>query len=472
MASPINDSYTGASGVTIAGGRSVGSSSLPHNAILDLIAAAPELSWLQVNTNTYESVWAPVDLRAPFGSGVGPPDAVINAWSSFAWDSIHHRLILWGGGHANYAGNEVYTWSAVTWQWELAYHTADVLPLGGTYITADGWQNSAMSSHTYKNQTYLPIQDKFLTMGGAAHNSGALFAVIEDVGGSPSVIRPVGAYTLDMAQAGQGKVGGSTGSNSKRGGYAEVNLSGANAWKPRDWYLDHPSINSLAASVSRLGGTSAYAVENGHDVIYQAASNGSGGGHGLTRFEFVNNDYHNDIITTLGIPWNAPGGENTGAYDPAHQVFVCAIAASGTPFFGWDLKTGGPNNKNFNVVNAGLTGPGTAEYISLNVSTPFAIEYDAVRQRFVAWSKGGKAFSITVPAGNPTPVTGWVVTKLLDPTTNRPQTGAEMGSQNDTGIYGKWRYAPDLDAFVALQRTRDGNIWILKPENWLDPRTP
>jgi hypothetical protein len=465
MATPVADAFTAASGNPIYGGRR----GLPV-ALLAQIAAAPASSWLKANTNTYESIWDPVDLRAPFGAGVGSPEAVINAWSSFAWDSKHHRLILWGGGHANYGGNEVYTWSAMTQQWELAYHSSDVLPLGGTYITADGWQNSAMSSHTYKNQIYLPILDKFLTMGGAAHNSGALFSVIEAVGGSPSVLRAVGAYTLDLAQAGQGKVGGSPGSNCKRGAYAGVDLPGANAWKPRDWYLDHPATAALAAASNRLGGTSAYAMENGHDVIYQAASNGSGGGLGLTRFEFIDNDYHNDIITTVGIPWSAPGGEKTGAYDPVLNIFVCAVAATGTPFFGWDLKTAGPDNKNFNVVDAGLTGPGAAEYISLNATDPFTIEYDPVRHRFATWSKGGKVFSIAVPAGNPTPLTGWVVTKLADPTTARPQTGTEMGTQNDAGIYGKWRYAADLDVFIGLQRIRDGHIWVFKPEGWVDPR--
>ena len=53
----------------------------------------------------------------------------------------------------------------------------------------------------------------------------------------------------------------------------------------------------------------------------------------------------------------------------------------------------------------------------------------------------------------------------------RPQTPAEMGSNASTGVTGKWRYAPDLDAFIGLQHNTDGNVWAFKPAQWQDPRT-
>ena len=47
---------------------------------------------------------------------------------------------------------------------------------------------------------------------------------------------------------------------------------------------------------------------------------------------------------------------------------------------------------------------------------------------------------------------------------------AEMGSNASTGVTGKWRYAPDLDAFIGLQHNTDGNVWAFKPAQWQDPR--
>ena len=39
------------------------------------------------------------------------------------------------------------------------------------------------------------------------------------------------------------------------------------------------------------------------------------------------------------------------------------------------------------------------------------------------------------------------------------------------GVLGKWKYIPELDAFVGLQDTAAGNVWIYKPIGWTRPGT-
>jgi hypothetical protein len=79
----------------------------PGDALHDRIAAAPEGSWLKVNVNRYEEVWTPLPQRAQVdGVAFGSPRKLITAWGSMAWDSNRRQLVIWGGGHANYAGNE------------------------------------------------------------------------------------------------------------------------------------------------------------------------------------------------------------------------------------------------------------------------------------------------------------------------------------------------------------------------------
>ncbi|MEP6878733.1 MAG: PEP-CTERM sorting domain-containing protein, partial [Nitrosospira sp.] len=71
-----------------------------------LLANTPEGGWVKASTNLYSDAWAT-------GAGAVPngwPGAIVRAWSSFAWDSTRGDLLLWGGGHANYAGNEMYVW--------------------------------------------------------------------------------------------------------------------------------------------------------------------------------------------------------------------------------------------------------------------------------------------------------------------------------------------------------------------------
>ena len=41
----------------------------------------------------------------------------ITAWSSAALDPDSSRLLVWGGGHADYAGNEVYAFDLRSLQW-------------------------------------------------------------------------------------------------------------------------------------------------------------------------------------------------------------------------------------------------------------------------------------------------------------------------------------------------------------------
>ena len=122
------------------------------------------------------------------------------------------------------------------------------------------------------------------------------------------------------------------------------------------------------------------------------------------------------------------------------------------------------------MLAANLGGAGAAAFLADTINKS-GMAYDPLRDRLLVWMDGGRVYEITVPAGKPTPTTGWVVTVLADPVSSRPQTPAEMGSNASTGVTGKWRYAPDLDAFIGLQHNTDGNVWAFKPAQWQDPRT-
>src|SRR3546814_7080211 len=84
----------------------------------------PEDHWARLNTNHFRDVWTPFAHRA--NGGNQKPDAVVGAWSSMAWDSARGDLIFWGGGHANYPGNEIYLWHSSTLEWERASLPSEV----------------------------------------------------------------------------------------------------------------------------------------------------------------------------------------------------------------------------------------------------------------------------------------------------------------------------------------------------------
>lgn len=455
--------YAGASGTTVYGG-------LFGTSMLDLIAAAPANSWIQVNTNVIFDAFPALDfLPQSSQSGPGTPTAVIRCWSSFAWDPLRSRLIIYGGGHANYDGNEVYVFDLSTRQWSLGFYPSDTTVVtGAEYVTVDGSLNSPVSAHTYDNTAYLPILDRYITFGGAAAHTGGSYTIYE---GGP--VRNAGPYTLDLTHAGKGWVAGQAGSNVHRNSTANVNLPGANAWAVRDYYKDHPDPNGvLPGMTSHISCGTVYAQENGHDVLYFTSRPGL---H-LHRVEFVDHDYRNDVITRVGIAANSPNQwDATLALDPVNRVILILGSNNQSLFWGWDIS--GAPKANFNVFANGLTGPGAAAWLAA-FRLMHGIDFDPINNRFVMWSEGGEVFAISHGGGDLS--TNWYVEQLRSNTgtagVDRPKTRAELDvetfgvySKSDTGVTGKWQWAPDLNAFVGLQHTYFGNVWIYKPHNWSRP---
>ena len=445
------------------------------NALLNLVAAAPPLTWVKANLNRIDAVFPIPDLTPLFGAGASNQGAIIRAWSGFGWDSNRSRLAIFGGGHANASSNELFVFDFMTRLWRLGFTSNDVVLLTGV-AAADGYRapgghlTAPISAHTYGNNNYLPTADRFITFGGAAHSSGANF-VTANASGVVRALSP-GGYTCDMGLDGQGFLGARTGDNVKRNTTAGLTLPGANAWKARDYQLDHAQAALTAGMVMTGNGGTAVTQENGVDVIYRLTGGGGATSLSLYRIAYPNiHDYKSDQLSQVGTTWDNPGSGGSGvALDTAHQVFASVVISNTTPFFFWDLKFAAAGNRNVNVAAAGLTGAGASEYLAAS-TTASGMLYDPVRNRFAVWGGGGRVFAVTVPNGSPTPATGWAITKIADPATVRPATSAEQPAGNEvTGVHGKWKYASELDLYIGLQGSNSGDVWVFKPENWTDPR--
>src|ERR1043165_5863805 len=55
-----------------------------------------------------------MDAVQPSPLPAGYIQAVMVAWSSGVYDTDRERLVVWGGGHSDYAGNEVYAFGPLT----------------------------------------------------------------------------------------------------------------------------------------------------------------------------------------------------------------------------------------------------------------------------------------------------------------------------------------------------------------------
>ncbi|GCL64403.1 Ig-like domain-containing protein [Pseudaquabacterium pictum] len=430
-----------------------GSASAPPDLtnILTTVANMPEGEWQKVNLNRFADVWAPADLRPLFGSGNPEPSRIILAWSSFAWDPNRAALILYGGGHANYRGNDVYRWFASTQRWERAALPSQMVQTPqGQWNAIDGADKAPASAHTYDNTIFLPILDRMLVLGGAADPNGSHYLTPA----SATTTRVTGPYLFDPARAHPDKVGGSTGSHVKRvAPYPEV--VGGNMWSNRESWLN-ASTTSKPPVESFVNGCTGYAMENGRDVVYARTANR------LYRYEI--GDLSNPATDTwrqVGTYWfGGSGGKSTCAYDPDRKIFLSTYQQNRLIY--WPLNTLSPNTRDTLVTPTDPTG----EFATLVASgavklSDCAIDFDPIRRDFKLWCADARVWSIKPPATMG--AAGWVVEKQTPPTGAAPTEGVALG------ILGKWKYIPNLDVFMGLADSVQGNIWIYKPRGWVNP---
>ena len=72
--------------------------------------------WLQIPNSKLAAV-----LPSPLPPG-GSPANITEAWNSGAFDTKRNRLLVTGGGHNDYGGNEVYAFDVPTLKWSKLWN--------------------------------------------------------------------------------------------------------------------------------------------------------------------------------------------------------------------------------------------------------------------------------------------------------------------------------------------------------------
>jgi hypothetical protein len=127
----------------------------------------PANSWLSVPNTKMRSV-APTNGQFAGTWGTGGPANVIAAWCGAALDTKRSRLVLWGGGHADYYGNELYVFDVPALRWTRLTDPF-VNPVMDQEVNADGTPNSR---HTYGGLAYIAHADRFLGQAGSLAGVG------------------------------------------------------------------------------------------------------------------------------------------------------------------------------------------------------------------------------------------------------------------------------------------------------------
>jgi len=119
------------------------------------LSSVPEGRWVELPGTSLRSV-AP--QPAPGGNV-----AKITAWSGASYDSKRRRVVVWGGGHSDYGGNEVYAFDLNTQKW-LRLTDSSQPDAERTALYPDG---EPRARHTYDYVEYVPPLDRVISFGGS-----------------------------------------------------------------------------------------------------------------------------------------------------------------------------------------------------------------------------------------------------------------------------------------------------------------
>lgn len=131
------------------------------------------LGWYQIPNTTLNAV-APSAVTYPNIQGNEGVRAVMDDWSGGAADKVNNRLYIWGGGHAGYAGNEVYYLDLNTLTMVRNNNPSNPINTGdcsGNNTYPDG---RPVARHTYSNVEFIPYLDLFFAWGGSLWQCGGM----------------------------------------------------------------------------------------------------------------------------------------------------------------------------------------------------------------------------------------------------------------------------------------------------------
>jgi hypothetical protein len=98
--------------------------------------------------------------------------SITACWNSGAFDDVHNRLIIWGGGHTDYSGNEIYALDLN--QNKMVRLNDPGLPVATDCAESIVGGTQPNSRHTYDGIAYMSKQDRLFAIGGSRAVCGGM----------------------------------------------------------------------------------------------------------------------------------------------------------------------------------------------------------------------------------------------------------------------------------------------------------
>ncbi len=374
-----------------------------------IIQAMPANSWYTVpNSKLHEDPAEALDSEFPgiWQGNAREADGRF-AWSGGALDSKRDRLVIWGGGHADYYGNELYGFNLKDFTWDRLTDPSPVCDPGGLNgnppgdcadILSDGNPNAR---HTYYNLDYIPELDSLFSSpaGSTASRSGGLD-------------RNTWLFDFEANEADR------TAGWNNRGkalGNGDPNGTSIVGWSPT---------------------ASAYDPNSG--LVYSVST------AGLYEYNIETNFWRRLNSSNIVIPGGPSNASDRGmVIDPKRNKIV-VIGHGQVTVYDLDGDMQYQQQVWETTGNEFQTAPGTGGYRP-------GVNYDPVADRIVVWD-------------------GDAVQALNMETREWEQLAATPELPEGTGTYGRFRYSPTQNAYIVVNGG-DQDVLIYKltePPNLLE----
>ena len=292
------------------------------------------------------------------------------AYSGGALDTKRQKMLIWGGGHNAYYGNEVYGFDIPSSRWEKLSETSEPVPCrGSTGIADPGPDGRPTSRHTYDGLIYHPKLDALFAVGGAMICLGTQTWL---------------TWTFDL--------------------------------QSRKWRNMAPKPELERNGFGSYNFTSAYDTRRDLVLLRNIA--------GVFTFDAATNAWTLRDNFGQGADWMVESGMGyrraRGVFLPARGVF---LTLGGGRQVAFDTKT------NRRITSEWQTTGGDA---IINWYAPGA-DYDPTTDSVIAWA-GGTPYELNLNTR------AWQKLKAPAPVT----------PVKEDGIFGRWRYVPKYNVFVAV----------------------
>ncbi len=274
----------------------------------------------------------------PDPSSTGSCYGVVDAWNSAVVDTNRNILWVWGGGHNDYSGNEIYAFNLNTLKMTRANNPANPTP-----TCADAFSNGTPSSrHTYGGTVYIPTADEMFVFGGVPYCPSGGF--ISD------------SWALALSQVGSSGTGG--------------------------WTQLNPTIVGNGGNgPSNQYGNSQMQYDPNTGLVFLNEST-----YGLWSYNASTNTF-----TSLNTAVSDIGLHQGTVIDPVHKLFLRFGDGSGQSI---NIAAGG----NYAETQLKMTGCSSLAGGSLGGSNNPGLQWDPVLQVVVAWPNFGPAVYLYNPA--------------------------------------------------------------------------